>query len=277
MASREQLNALRQQAVKRHKAATRKVSRLKASGVSISGTGHDPRVDLAKVKTMNTREATRYLQRLDAFVSRETQFVAGARGKVLSGNLWKRKEQLENQLNKEKAQHLAQIADINIPGAGMTVAERVAAMIPKHPTMGMPAAYQPHLPVKSGQQSFTSDKALKEAIKDLEGKVGGKYFDKTFKSQYTAAKKMVKDIANKDLSKKFKTLTPEEFSFIWNYTNFAEVTALDYTTRKSMLHDRRERAWYDQTIDTNMSQAMDRIDDVKTLKLGSRLRDNHKR
>ena len=85
-----------------------------------------------------------------------------------------------------------------------------------------------------------------------------------------AAKKMVKGIRNTGLSKDFKTLTPEEFNVLWNYTNFAEVAAMDYVIRKSMYHDEKELAWYDVALDSQLREARARIAEIKSLNLGGK-------
>jgi len=275
MASREEINAKRSQARQRHRAATHKISRLKSKGdVSISGTQYDPRVAPEKLKRYNSRQLDSYIAKLDAFVSRETQFVPGAKGRPMpvAGKYgWGRVAKLQHQLNKDKAAHLAKIANIFLPSAGMTIGERVEMSTPKHPVTSPPASYAPHIPYTRTSKGVPNEKQLKKLAKELESKQGGKYFEQKYKSQMTAARKMIKGISNKALAKDFRSLNPEEFSLLWNYTNFAEVTSTDYVIRKSMMHDKKELAWYDISLDTQLREARKRIAEIKALKLGGRL------
>jgi len=227
-----------------------------------------------RVNKLNSVQLDKYIARLDAFISRETQFVAGAKGKPLPvhGKYgWGQIEKMQKQLNKEKAAGLKKIAGIHLPSAGMTVGERVEMSTPKHPVTSPPASYAPHIPYQRTPKGIPNVKQLTKLAKELESKQGGKYFEQKYKSQMTAARKMIKGISNKGLAKDFKSLNPEEFSLLWNYTNFAEVTSTDYVIRKSMMHDKKELAWYDISLDTQLREARKRIAEIKALKLGSRL------
>jgi len=271
MASRDEINAKRLQASKRHRAASQKVSRLKSKDVLISGTKYDPRVAPEKIKRYTSKQLDAYIAKVDSFVSRETQFVAGAKGKPLPATggryTWGNYARMQKQLNKDKAKGLADISDIYIPSQGMTVGERVEMSTPKHPVMSPPASYAPHIPYSKSSRGIPNEKQLKELVRDMERKQGGAYFEKKHKSQLTAAKKMIKGISNKELAKEFKSLTPWEFNLLWNYTNFAEVTATDYVIRQSMMHDKKELAWYDHALNTQLSQAKERIKEIKAISL----------
>lgn len=266
MASKE-LNELRSLARKRHQAATRKVSRLKAGGAVIAGTANDPRRNLADVSKMTTREAKAYIRRLDTFNSRETQFVPGARGAVLQGKLWAEHQKLQGQLNAEKRAGLSTIKDLFIPHTGMTIGERVAMSTPNHPVTHPPASYAPHLQFSTSSRGIPNDEALKKLIKDLKSQVNGKFFKRKAKYQRVAADKIVDGISNTSLADKYKTLSPAEFNILWNYTDFARITSLDYVNRKNVLHDQKELAWYDERMDVQIREANQLIDEVKALGL----------
>jgi len=274
MVSRDDLNAKRSLARQRHRAASQKISRYNAKDISISGSKHDPRVSPEKLKRYNAKQLDSYIAKVDAFVSRETQFVKGAKGAVLPAHGqygWKRVAQMQDALNKEKARRLGEISGIRIESSGMTVGERVEMSTPKHPVTSPPSSYAPHVPFTRTPGGIPNEKKLKKLVKELEGKQGQDYFDKKYESQYKAARKMVAGIRNRKLSTEFKDLNPTEFNLLWNYTNFSEVTSLDYVIRKKMFHDKKELAWYDVALDTQLREAKERIGEIKALKLGGRL------
>lgn len=273
MASRDDINAKRSQARQRHRAATQKVSRLNAKGISVSGSKYDPRVSPEKLKRYNSKQLDSYIAKVEAFVSRETQFVTGAKGAILPrhGQFgWNRVEQMQRALNNEKAKRMKSISGIRIESSGMTVGERVEMSTPKHPVTSPPSSYAPHVPFTRTAAGVPSEKQLKKLVKDLEGKQGQAYFDRKYESQHKAARKMVAGIRNRKLSTEFKDLNPTEFNLLWNYTNFSEVTSLDYVIRKKMFHDKKELAWYDIALDTQLKEAKERIQEIKSLKLGGR-------
>ena len=90
MASREELQALRDLARKRHRAVTQKVSRIKAKeDVVLSGTKLDPRKDPTSFKRMNSIQLKAHIARMDTFVSRDVSYVKGAaKTAPLTGTLW---------------------------------------------------------------------------------------------------------------------------------------------------------------------------------------------
>jgi len=262
----------------RHRAATRKVSRLKSTqGVVLGGTKYDPRKDLSSLKKLNSIQLKAYIARIETFVSRDTQFVAGKGNIPLPATKFQRLKRAEAQYNAIAKANLSEIENINLPSAGMTIGQRVEATTPKHPTTAPPASHAPHLPINRSSKGIPNEKALSKLIKDMEAKSNPRYVKKKLGQQWDAAQKMVEGISNKNLSQMFSTLTDKEFNVLWNYTNFAEVSSLDYLIRKSMLHDDKELAWYDVALDTQLREAEKRIGEIKALKLGGRLRNNNRR
>jgi len=273
MASREELQELRALALKRQRAVSQKISRNKAKGLDLAGSKHDPRKAPANINRYTAAQLHDHLAKLDYFTSRKVQFTKGAKDKIIPKHGiygWNRVEQLQNALNKEKAKRLDEIKDIFIPSSGMTIGERVEAVTPKHPVTAPPSSYAPHVPFTRKSSGVPNEKQLVKLVKDMEGKQGENYFQKKYESQHKAARKMVAGIRNKALSREFKDLNPTEFNILWNYTNFSDVTALDYVIRKKMFHDKKELAWYDIALDTQLKEAKERIQEIKGLKLGGR-------
>jgi len=285
MASREELEALRELAVKRHRAASQKVSRLKRNkGVDVSGTRNDPRtVDPERFKRMNSIQLGAHIARLDKFVSRETQFAAGARGKILSGDLWQRNRQLQAHVNKQRERKFESIKDIHIPSFGTVVVngksvpatvENMQAMKPIHPVTGNPSSRAPHLPVNISSKSIPSDKQLRKANKELEAKASAEYNDRLVRRDRKITSKFLSTIAKVNSSKElkeirniYKGLTPGQFEFMWNYTKFSDISSFDYEIAKSKLHDPKSLSQFDAAFDTQIREMNKIIKEVKNLAL----------
>jgi len=269
MASREELESLRQLARKRHRAVTQKVSRIKAKeGITLTGTKDDPRKDPQSFKRMNAIQLRAHIAKQETFISRETQFVSGAKGTILTGSLWHQAETLIRAVNRKNATPYEAVKNVFLPSQGMTVDEFMGTK-PTHPVTGNPASRAPHLPITKSAKGIPNDRQLKKLIKDLQAKLATDYGDKVIARERKTLGKFLKDIGKvsniKDISKDFRGLTPGQFAFMWNYTNFAAISSFDYEIAKSKLHDPKSLSQFDNAFTTQISEMRKIIKDVKGL------------
>jgi len=288
MASREEIEQLRDLARKRHRAVTQKVSRLKRNnGVEISGTKKDPRKDPASFKKMNSIQLKAHINRLDTFVSRETSWVRGA-GKtaLLTGNLYHQYEALRKTVNRKRETPWEGVKDIFIPSLGVTVGEFQGEK-PSHPVTGNPASRAPHLPILTTNKGIPNDKQLKKLIGDLKKQLGEDYGSKVINRDRKIFAKFLKDISkvasNEDLdaikhafygykgNKKkgidpVERMSPAQFAFLWNYTNFADAASFDYEIAKSKVQDPTAMAEWDESFNTQIRHMKSLINDVRGIK-----------
>ncbi len=75
MASRGELAELRAEAMMRTRQAGKKISRNKKSGILLSGTQYDPRKSAKQISRMNSIQLKSYTEKVNTFLSRQTQFV----------------------------------------------------------------------------------------------------------------------------------------------------------------------------------------------------------
>lgn len=265
MASREEIERLRQLARKRHRAATQKASRLRAKGVEISGTSLDPRRKVADISKMRSRDLQSYINKLNNFTSRETSFVSGARA-PLTGNLWHKYETLQRAVNQMNAKPYETIKDKFIRSLGMTV-EQYQGMKPTHPVTGNPASRAPHLPVNRSSKGVPNDKQLKKLIKDLENKLAAGHTDKIMRRDRKVADEMLRTIGDKGIRRDLKKLSHQEFNLLWNYTNFANIASFDYEIAKSKMQDPSALAYFDEAFNVQKREMKRLIADVKALDL----------
>ena len=275
MASREEIESLRALARKRHRAVTQKVSRLKASAdVVISGTRLDPRKNPASFKKMNSIQLKAHIARLDTFVSRETSYVRGAGKTVpLNGNLWQTYKRLESAVNKQKESTFEGLKDLFIPSLGVKASEFVA-QTPAHPVTGNPSARAPHVQIDRKAVGIPNDKQLKKLIADMKKKLAPEYTDKMIVRDKKILRKFFKDISKvsdspdlKDIKRDFKDLTPGQFSFLWNYTNFSDAASFDYEIAKNKLNDAKSMSQWDNQFNTQIRHMKTLIGDVKKMQL----------
>lgn len=274
MASREEIQALRDLARQRHRAATRKVSRLKAKGVNVEAAKLDPRKDPASFKRLNAKQLEAHIARLNKFVSRETQFVTSAhKTQPLTGGLWHEYKALERAVNQRNAKPYEGVKNIFLPSLGMTVDEFQGTK-PTHPVTGNPASRAPHLPINKTNKGVPNDKQLKKLIKDMKARLQPEYGDKVIRREHRTLSTFLNTIGKvnqsddfKFIQRNFKTLTTAQFAFMWNYTNFANISGFDYEIAKSKLSDPTSMAQFDAAFDTQIREMKKIIKDVKTLNL----------
>lgn len=273
MASREEIERLRQLARKRHRAATAKVSRLKKNDVPISGTKLDPRKNAADISKMRARDLESYIKKLNNFNSRETSWVHGAGKKtLLTGALYNRFEKLKKQVNEKRAKPYETVKDIRLPSLGDTTVEGFMGQKPTHPVTQNPSSRAPHLPITTTNKGIPNDKQLKKLIKDLEVKLSADYGDKVISRDQKVMKSFFKDMGKvskdkelKDLRKDFWSLTPAQFAFLWNYTNFAEAASMDYEIAKDHMQDQKSLAEKGESFQTQIRHMQSLVNDVKRI------------
>jgi hypothetical protein len=274
MASREEIERLRQLARQRHRAATAKVSRLKKKNdVELTGTKYDPRRNAADISKMRTRDLQAYVKKLNEFTSRDVSYVHGAGKKtLLSGKLWNEYKRLERKLNEKNAKPYETVKDIRLPSLGDTTVEGFMGQKPIHPTTQNPSSRAPHIPINKSTKGIPNDKQLKKLIKDTQAKLAADYGDKVIARDQKVMSKFFKDMgkvskdkALKDLRKDFWTLSPAQFAFLWNYTNFSETASMDYEIAKDHLNDKKVLAEKGESFQTQIRHMQNLVNDVKRI------------
>jgi len=295
MASRDELNARRELAKKLHRAATAKVSRHRKKGVELAGTKRDPRhSDPKHVNRLTAKQLDAHISRLESFVSRETQYVHGAGKKsILSGQLYKRFESLKKQVNEKRASSYeapvkgpkdnpytgTKLNDIALPSFGQndkggyaTVDERIGQK-PKHPVTGNPSSRAPHLPIITTNAGIPNEKQLKKLIKNLEHELSSDHGEKIIARDQKSMRKFLRDMTKVDkkneqlktLRKDFWDLTPGQFAFLWNYTDFSNAASMDYEIAKDFLHDKKGFSEKSESFNTQIRYMQQIVGDVKNL------------
>lgn len=218
-----------------HKAATRKVSRVKSTfGAEVSGTRYDPRRDPSKIKSYTTPQLKAYMRDLGRFNSRQTQFVAGADNVPLKRQTWQSYVQAEQAFNQRLNQRLDRVKDIRTPDGGMTLGER-NEMLPKHPVAGEGASGIARKEVHRGARQFPSEDKLVKMTRQIKEKSKRSQTQKELKAAQQSWIKISADLKNKSLSDAVKRLSPEQFDMLWNYTRFSTNVSLPYEIAKDML------------------------------------------
>lgn len=229
------LNELRELARKRQRAAGNKISRLNTQiGVNISSTKLDPRRDYRNVRKYNRNQLISYVNNLNSFVDRKTQYVPDAYGRPINRDLWRKYQQKEREFNKRVARNYAKFKDVVIDEHGTTVDERQAKITPRHRQMYNPAV-NVRTPQKRSLKGVVSEKALKALISDMNKKLGSDFISQDIKRGREQFKKLSEDISLGDIGKRISKLSADQFNYLWNFSGFASDLSEWYHVLKSFL------------------------------------------
>lgn len=266
MVSTPDLNALRELARQRHRAATRKVSRLNTqSGVEISGTSLDPRTEPAKIKRYTRKQLESYVNRLNAFTDRSTQYVALGDGEIITGKEWQKYKQPETRYNRRTNKRLAEVEDKELP-SGTTIGRHLKTTTADRRSARGVAVNRPYDPPSRKPQDITDRKALKKLTKDYNRRIRTDFERKQVKAAQKVFHKMANIIKNDELNKAIASLTPDQFRVLWNYTDFANAVSQDYDVMMKMLTG-TDKAYESDIYDQQLQEANDLAKWASTVKI----------
>jgi hypothetical protein len=223
-------NSLRSAALRAHRAATRKVSRLKAgSGVEVSGSDYDPRQTPDFIRSATPAQLRTLVRRLDKFNSRETQFVPDAEFKPIPRKLFDRVKKAEAKKNEFVEKFYEPFKNIMIEPAGMTVDQRMAMITPLHPHMGTRTTDSPYK--KSDRESTTihGEAGAKKLVKHLNDLATMKHEKQSLKNHRQGVMKMLDIVGDIEMQVKVAQLTNKQWAALWKYTKFASMIKTPYS------------------------------------------------
>lgn len=218
MASRVDLARLRSEVRAAHRRATNKASRLRSKGVEVRGTNFDPRRNPANIKKYNATQLRAYQKQLTQFTSRRTSFEAGVGGAPLPGDLVRKYRTAEKKFNTIAGKEYSKVADIPLPGRGLTV--RQADMVDRPTRMqraGGMAVNRPYERVDRKISNVTSARALERLTKQMQDRTRPTFKTRRLREQREELLEMLTAIGNQDLIEQAVNLSDDQFNVFWNF------------------------------------------------------------
>jgi len=235
----DELDALRAEVKRRHKAATAKVSRLRTRGVELGGTGYDVRRDLTKVKRYNATQLRAYANRLESFVSRANAYVPGDSGVPLPAAKWREYKSLEKKYNQIGNREFDKVANTFLPQPGVRVKDRRKMLA--QTALGE-AVNQPYQEINRRSRNITGESALDQLTEQMRKKTSREYLPEEIAKSREQFMDMLKKIGNTEYSEAAENLSDDQFDILWNYTSFANEVSSDYEIMKLKARGTQERA-----------------------------------
>lgn len=236
-----ELAQLRAVARARHKAATKKISRNKTNfGAEISGTKFDPRRDLAKVAKYNSSQIKGYINDLDSFVSRKTQFVPDSKYRPMPASDFKGYKGVETEYNKMLKREFEVVRHKKLP-SGFTVEQQLSMTESLHPYMHNPASGADHRGIHRKSKTVKSLEALEKLKLDLRNRMTPEHRAKLEEADRISVNKMLLLIGDEALRERVNKLSSAKFRFMWKYSGkFANDLSMTYEAVKKMLEAEKE-------------------------------------
>ena len=251
--------------IQRQRDAGKKVSRInRQQKVDLGAHGLDPRVDRQRINRYNESQLRNQLNKLDAFQSRGTQYVADAHRRPMNKSTWNEYKRAERAYNRVGQKQFDKFKDVQNPTTGMTVGERAAMVTPKHPTAGTQVG-QTSMKRNMSPRGAASEKHLKKLTADLKRKTSPEYHAKRLRKWRTGANKMIGLLGRPDIKKAAKGLTAEQFAALWQFTDFAQQIEPKYQIHKSRKDGKASQQWMADRADRALDKALKQIEWAKTL------------
>lgn len=248
------IDELRAEVRKRQQAVNRKLRRYDRNGIELSGTEHDPRRPGVDISRMRSRDLTSYLNRLNGFMSRSTQFVGDRKGRPIAMSEWRRYKRAETAANRRADRLYNTIKDIKMPGGQMTLGQRHAAVTNSDfPITANHTVNSPLHKVKRAPRTLENKRALNKFTKQQQRKVDPQFAQMTVNRGRREAYKMLAAVGDMAEIRALKGLTDKQFHILWSYTEYATLKSTKYENGKVDVRTRAEDE-IDESVDAESAQ-----------------------
>ena len=262
----DDLNSLRLEVERLRRAATRKVSRVKArTGARVSGTEFDPRRAPQQHKRYTRKQLETYQSELQSFLSRRNQFVPDASKRPIPRAEWQAYKRREKAYKDVAGKVYEQVKDVELP-SGETIAQRLAKMDVLHKHMHNPTVNTIFDPHERNPGDVVSRKALDKLTRDLDRKSKPRNIKTMVRQAREQFGKMMSVVNAPELTRAVEGLSHDQFIALWNHTNFASAIAMSYDSAKKMLSP-KEESWGHEKVRQQTNDAMELITWAKGLNL----------
>lgn len=273
--SREELTALRAEALKSEALVSRKVKRMARAndGVDITGTEYDPRVGKDSISRMSGDRLKALLQKQKQFRRPSVGYLKGARGTIVSRQSYRHYVNSVKAINKKVTAEQAKYEDVYIKPLGMTAKERRAMYTPSHPVHGTEAydgmkklkIYKPSQIMGSRGAGMMATRN-RELTKEYEN-------GEMIRKARGYMNQMMDTVGDEELRFKFNSLTDQQFWFLWAHTDFPNEMAIKYDAMQLQMRvldgsNKLSDGMIDAAIErgeNSMGRAVDYYEYAKTL------------
>lgn len=229
-----QIDNLRRVAQRRAQAAGRKIERLRASGIIVSGSEFDPRRDAAKVARYNSRQVNAYIRNLENF-TKNAQFVPSAGGKAIpvaaAARFERTKARFNTYVDKYRESFKDLVVDLADGSAPLTVEQKNKIGSDDWKTFAKGrSAQRPLAHSESEIENIEGIDKLRKLEQFMRDKMKADYLPSRIERGREEAKKMVAQLNNPELQAEIDKLNDFQFGVAWHELGLADSLSQTYWT-----------------------------------------------
>lgn len=255
------INRLRAEAKRRRAAVTAKAARIRRStGANIAGSEFDPRKPHAAVQRMNSRQLRAYINRLNAFTDRSTQFVALNGGAPAPRKAWESFASKQSAIEQMELSHERDIGRYKAMGSDESVAQARARL---HPT-AQGGRRGPLNSTSFEPGDINNLSALNKLDARLKKVMSPGYMQKQLKQGRHNVIEALKQMGELGLIEKLHSLTDYQFDVLWYGSRFAETVFLRYENEKERMEGNQKERAQDRAANEQFELARDFLDWAST-------------
>lgn len=251
------VNSLRAEAKRRRAAATAKAARVRrTTGANIAGTEYDPRKPHAAVNRMNSVQLRAYINKLNAFTSRGTQFVGLHGGAPVTRQEWNSFAVKQATIESMESAHDADIGRYKAMGSDETVGQARARL---HPT-AQGGRRGPLNSTSFSPSDINGASALNRLDARLKKVMSPGYMQAQLKQGRSNVTEAFKQMGELSLIEKLHELSDYQFDVLWYGTRFAEVTFARYESEKERMEGNQKEKAQNRAANEQFELARDFLD-----------------
>lgn len=223
MARNSKVAALRAEAKRLERNATKKMSRLRngANGVKVElkGTQYDLRKGASTISSMRSRDLEVHIRRLTEFNNRRSRFIGTDRG-VAGPEIANRLFSAQTKLNNQRKAMLEKYGNIKVALSDETIAQSWAKREPAQRHMADPTSNNPFREVDKRGMKYKTPEAIIKMAELFEKKVKPEHQAEERQSNRVTLDKMLDMVNAEELKQMVKQMTDEQFDLMWSDPDF---------------------------------------------------------
>lgn len=238
------VNSLRAEVKKREVAVKRKTQRIQRNtGAKVAGTDYDPRRENANIGKYNAKQLTTYLNQLNSFVDRRTQFGSLSRGAPAPRTAIKAYDYRLRKVREQEREHHERMANQFIKPLGKSVEEFKAgrARNTRNPTVN------PVYGALNNVSDVKSAGALFKLTKNLDEKLKRSHLPDKLAEGKEQLLKALDHMGETTFANEVNQLSDDQFDVLWFGTSFAESVFMKYGLETGRAANSKE-TWQESVI-----------------------------
>lgn len=230
------------EAKRRERAAGQKVSRIRGQGVS-QAYEVDPRAH-GEVNNMSTQQLKSHINKLNRFIDRGNQYVAGAGGTPISRSAFNAYKAEETAFNAKGTALEKEIGGLKLPGQDGTVNQLLSQRWQARTTGGDNRIFAQ---VNRQPFNFGSPEDVVAMTQAMKKKNQPNYLQQALKPRLNSLYALLRNSGNEDFISKVNDMSDEQLNVLLDYSTFTSIAQERFSSGDTSVVDKEDAAYYART------------------------------